>query len=166
MEASAPTPFARLSEAVRSTGGVSLIVLALAVIGAVLVVVAEFSTIARVEVLTAGACDVSTVSDSCDSSGFEQHGGAFILLGIAALAMAWGAGRGSSRPAAIALVAIGAVVLAFALFRDVPQANETGFVGRQFDQAEAKPGTGLYLEIAGGVLLVAAGLVGVRRRSD
>jgi hypothetical protein len=142
---------------------VSLVVLALGVIGAILIVIAEFSTIARVEVLTAGACDVSTVSDSCDSSGFEQHGGAFILLGVAALAMTWGASRGASRPAATALVAIGVVVLAFSLIRDVPQTNETGFVGRQFDQAEAKPGNGLYLEIVGAGLILLAGVVRLRR---
>ena len=72
---------------------------------------------------TTGTCEEIAdpdVRDACDSSGFEQHGGAFILLGVAALAMAWGAGRGASRPAAIALVAIGAVVLAFSLIRDVP----------------------------------------------
>ena len=54
-----------------------------------------------------------------------------------------------SRPAAIALVAIGAVVLAFSLIRDVPKANETGLVGLQYEEAEAKAGSGLYLEIAG-----------------
>ena len=166
MEASAPTPFARLSEAVRSTGGVSLVVLALAVIGAVLIVVAEFSTIVRVDVLTTGTCEEIAdpkVRDACDAGGLEQHGGAFILLGVVALAMAWGAGRGASRPAAAALVAIGAVVLAFSLVRDVPKTDDTGLVGLQYEEAEAKPGTGLYLEIAGGLLLVAAGVVRLRR---
>ena len=167
MEASAPTPFARLSEALRSTGGVSLVVLTLAVIGAILIVVAELSTIVRVDVLTAGTCEEIAdpkVRDACDAGGLEQHGGAFILLGAVALAMAWGAGRGASRPAAAALVAIGAVVLAFSLIRDVPKTDDTGLVGLQYEEAEAKPGTGLYLELAGGVLLVLAGVVRLRRR--
>ena len=166
MEASGSTPFARLSEAVRSAGGVSLIVLALGVIGAVLIVVAELSTIVRVDVLTTGTCEEIAdpkVRDACEASGLEQHGGAFLLLGAVALAMAWGAGRGASRPAAAALVAIGAVVLAFSLIRDVPKTDDTGLVGLQYEEAEAKPGTGLYLEIAGGVLLVVAGLVRLRR---
>ena len=166
MEASAPTPVARLTAAVRSAGGVSLLVLALGVVGAVLVVVAELSSIVRVDVLTTGTCEEIAdpdVRDACDSSGFEQHGGAFILLGVAALAMAWGAGRGASRPAAIALVAIGVVVFAFSLIRDVPEANETGLVGLQYDEAQAKAGPGLYMEIAGAGLLMLGGLIRLRR---
>ena len=166
MEASSPTPVARLTGAVRSAGGVSVVVLALGVVGAVLIVVAELSSIVRVDVLTTGTCEEiadSKVRDACDSSGFEQHGGAFILLGAAALAMAWGAGRGASRPAAMALLAIGVVVLAFALIRDVPEANETGLVGLQYEEAEAKAASGLYLEIVGAGLLILGGLVRLRR---
>ncbi len=166
MEASTPTAVARLTGAVRSAGGVALIVLVLGVVGAVLVISAEFSTIVKVDVLTTGTCEEIAdpeVRDACDSGGFEQHGGAFILLGLAALAMAWGAGRGASRPAALALVAIGAVVLAFSLIRDVPKADDTGLVGLQYEKAEAKPGTGLYMEIAGAGLIMLAGLVRLRR---
>jgi len=166
MEASTSTPVARLTGAVRSAGGVSLVVLALAVIGGILVVVAELSTIVRVDVLTTGTCEEIAdpkVRDACDAGGFEQHGGAFILLGVAALAMAWGAGRGASRPAAIALVAIGAVVLAFSLIRDVPKTNDTGLVGLQYEEAEAKAGSGLYMEISGAGLIMLAGLVRLNR---
>ena len=166
MEASAPTPVARLSAAVRSAGGVSLVVLALGVVGAVLIVIAELSSIVHVDVLTTGTCEEIAdpkVRDACDSSGFEQHGGAFILLGAAALAMAWGAGPGASRPAAMALLAIGGVVLAFALIRDVPEANETGLVGLQYEEAQAKAASGLYLEIVGAGLLILGGLVRLRR---
>ena len=63
--------------------------------------------------------------------------------------MTWGAARGASRPAALALVAIGVVVLVFSLIRDVPKANDTGLVGLQYEEAEAKPGSGLYMELAG-----------------
>ena len=166
MEASAPTPAARLAAAVRSAGGVSLVVMALGIAGGVLIIVAELSSIVNVDVLTTGTCEEiadPNVRDACDSNGFEQHGGAFILLGIAAIAMAWGAGRGASRPAATALVAIGAVVLAFSLIRDVPKANETGLVGLQYDEAQAGAGTGLYLEIIGAGLLALSGLVRLRR---
>ena len=166
MEASAPTPVARLTGAVRSAGGVSLVVLALGVIGAVLIIVAELSSIVRVDVLTTGTCEEIAdpkVRDACDSNGFEQHGGAFILLGVAALAMAWGAGRGGSRPAAVALLATGIVVLVFALVRDVPDVNETGLVGLQYEEAEAKAGPGLYLEIVGAGFLMLAGLARMKR---
>ena len=140
--------------------------LILGVVGAVLIVVAELSTIVRVDVLTTGTCEEIAdpkVRDACDAGGFEQHGGAFILLGVAALAMAWGAARRASRPAATALVAIGVVVLAFSLIRDVPKANDTGLVGLQYEEAEAKPGRGLYMEIVGAGLLMLGGLVRLRR---
>jgi hypothetical protein len=166
MEASTPTPAARLAGAVRSAGGVSLIVFALGLAGAILVIVAELSTIVRVDVLTTGTCEEiadARVRDACDSGGFEQHGGAFILLGVAALAMTWGAARGASRPAALSLVAIGVVVLVFSLVRDVPKADDTGLVGLQYEEADAKWGTGLYLELAGAGLLILAGLVRLRR---
>ena len=61
------------------------------------------------------------------------------------------------------MVAIGVVVLAFALIRDVPEANETGLVGLQYDEAEAKAGAGLYLEIIGAGLVALGGLVRLRR---
>jgi len=129
-------------------------------------VVAELSTIVRVDVLTTGTCEEIAdpkVRDACDAGGFEQHGGAFILLGVAALAMTWGAARGASRPAASALVAIGVVVVAFSLIRDVPKVNDTGLVGLQYEKAEAKPGSGLYLELGGAGLLMLAGLMRLRR---
>jgi len=169
MEASTPTPVARVTGAVRSAGGVSVIVLVLGVIGALLLVFAELSTIVKVDVLTTGTCEEiadPAVRDACDSSGFEQHGGAFILLAVAALAMTWGAARGASRPAALALLAIGAVVLVFSGVRDVTKTDDTGLVGLQYEKADAKAGSGLYMELAGGVLLMMAGGLRLSRPSQ
>ena len=66
--------------------------------------------------------------------------------------MAFGAGFGRSRPAAFALVGIGALVLLWALLVDLPVTDETGAIGRNFEGAEAAAGPGLTLEIVGGVL--------------
>ncbi len=165
MEAS-PTRVTRALGAARSVGWLPVLVIALGVIGGVLVIIAELSSIVHVDVLTTGTCEEiadSRVRDACDSNGFEQHGGAFLLLGAVAIAMAWGAGHGASRPAALALVAIGVVVLAFALLRDIPDAGETGLVGLQYEEAEAKAGSGLYLEIIGAGLILLAGVVRLRR---
>jgi hypothetical protein len=71
--------------------------------------------------------------------------------------MAVGAGLGGSRPAAIALVGAGALVLGVALIGDLPDTSSTGQVGQNFDEAEASAGPALWLEIVGGVLAVAAG---------
>ena len=143
----------RLSGALRTAGPVTILITVLGVAGAPLVLITEFSTIDSVDVLTSGTCQEiadPAARDACQTSGIEQHGGAFILLGLLALLMTVGAGRGPSRPAAAALVAIGIVVLAFALARDLPKTDDTGLVGIQYEEAKAGPGSGLYFEFAGG----------------
>jgi hypothetical protein len=168
MEASG-TAAARVTGALRKAGPLSVVLTAVGVIGALLVLITEFTTIYSVDVLTSGTCEEiadPAARDACQTSGFEQHGGAFILLGILALVMAVGAGRGRSRPAATALAAIGVVVLAFALARDLPKSNDTGLVGIQYEQAKAGPRAGLYLEVVGGILCLAAGVTRLVWRGD
>jgi hypothetical protein len=164
MEASA-TPPARALQAVRRLGPASLAVLILGLAGAVLLVVAELSSVVTINV-DMGTCPELAdpeVREACEVDGFEQHGGALILLGVASAVMTLGAARGRSRPAALALLMIAAVVLAFALLRDLPKAGETGLVGIRYEQAEAMAGTGLYLEIVGAVALAVAGLATLLR---
>jgi hypothetical protein len=57
------------------------------------------------------------------------------------------------------LMGIGALVLLWALLVDLPVTDETGAIGRNFEGAEAAAGPGLTVEIVGGVLIVAAGVV-------
>jgi hypothetical protein len=147
-----------------------LAIAAAGLIAGLLLVVTEFSTITSVDVAS-GSCDVINdanpeLADRCSLSGFERHGGAFILLGVLAGAMAWGAGIGGSRPAAAALIAIGVIVIALALALDLPESNETGALGRNFENAEAQKGPGLYLEIVAGGLAVLAGLMRLSRREE
>jgi hypothetical protein len=145
-----------------------LLVLALGLAGALLLVATEFTAVATVDVAS-GSCEViqdtnPELADRCELSGFERNGGAFILLALLTALMAWGAGPGRSRPAVYALVAIGALVLLWALLVDLPVTDETGAIGRNFEGAEAAAGPGLTLEILGGVLTLAAGLVGLAWR--
>ena len=140
-----------------------LAVLALGVIGAVLLIVTEFAAVATVDVAS-GSCEViqdtdPELADRCELSGLERNGGAFLLLAVLIPVMAWGAGFGRSRPAALALLAIGALVLAWALLVDLPVTDDTGAIGRNFEGASAAAGPGLTLEIVGGALTVAAGLL-------
>ena len=142
-----------------------LLVLALGLAGALLLIATEFTAVATVDV-AAGSCEViqdtnPELADRCELSGFERNGGAFILLALLAALMAFGAGFGRSRPAAFALIGIGALVLLWALLVDLPVTDETGAIGRNFEGAEAAAGPGLTLEIVGGVLIVAAGLAGL-----
>jgi hypothetical protein len=128
---------------------------------AVLLVVTEFSSVASVD-LASGRCEVihdtdPKLADRCDLSGFDRNGGALVLVALLVGAMAWGAGVGGSRPAAIALVAIGLGVLAWALLVDLPVTDETGALGSSFEGARGQAGPGLTLELLAGVLAVAAG---------
>jgi hypothetical protein len=145
----------------QAAGPLAIGVTAAGLTAAVLLVVTEFSVVASVDVAS-GSCEViqdtnPDLADRCELSGFERHGGSFILLGALAGVMAWGAGLGGSRPAAIALIAVGVLVLAWSLAFDLPQTNETGALGRNFEGATAAAGAGLTTELIGGALALAAG---------
>jgi hypothetical protein len=141
-------------------------VLILALAGAILMVVSEFSTLRTVKVLTASCSDLADPSlrGSCVTHGGEEHAYALVLLGVVAALMAWGAVSGRSRPAAFALIAIGAAVVAIALITDVPDIHKTGVLGDRFDSAHAEAGPGLWMEIAGGGLVLAAGVMAATAR--
>ena len=128
-------------------------------------VATEFVTLRSVQVLTASCSDLADpdLRSSCVTKGGEEHSYALVLLGIVAALMAWGAFAGGSRPAAMALAGIGLAVLVIALATDVPDAGTTGVLGERFEEAKAKAGPGLWMEIAGGALAFVAGLVGTRR---
>jgi hypothetical protein len=145
----------------RASGGVAIGVAAAGALAALLMAVTEFLTVASVDVAS-GSCEVINdsnpgLADRCALSGFERHGGAFLLLALVTLAMTLGASAGRSRPAAVALTALGALVLGLALGLDLPQAGETGAIGRDYAGAKGQPGPGLFTEIVAGVLAVGAG---------
>ena len=74
--------------AVRGPRRLTLLVLGLGVAGAILLVAAELSTIASVELPGRTCREIAdpATADRCSLSGFERHGGAFLLLGgLAAL---------------------------------------------------------------------------------
>jgi hypothetical protein len=130
-------------------------------LAALLMAITEFLTVASVNV-PGGSCEVINdsnpdLADRCVLSGFERHGGAFLLLAVLVLAMALGASVGRSRPAAVALIVIGALVLGWALLVDLPQTHEAGVIGRNYMGAEGQTGPGLFTEIVAGVLAAGAG---------
>jgi len=130
----------------------------------------EFTTIISIDV-AAGSCESiydtdPGLADSCNQKGFERHGAALILLGLLTFAMGSGAAFGRSRPAAVALIAIGVIVLGLTLLRDLPASDDTGLIGRRYAAAEATAGTGLWFELVAGVLAMAAGLIRIIRPND
>ena len=152
---------ASVGGAFRALGPLWITVLALAVVGALLMIAAEFSTLRSVKVLTASCSDLADPSlrGSCVTHGGEEHSYALVLLGIVSLLMAWGAAVGRSRPAGAALALLGAAVVVIALATDVPDIHKTGVLGDRFESAHATAGPALWMEIAGGALVFAAGVI-------
>jgi hypothetical protein len=124
----------------------------LAVLGAVLLAAAEFSPVYHVVV---GSLEIVRRS----VQGADNHSYALLIIAALALPMALGALRGS-RPAALALIALGAGALYVTLALDLPDARATGQLKESalYEDAKAKPARGLYLEAAGGGVLVLSGL--------
>jgi len=140
-------------------------ILTIALIAALLLVVAELSTIASVEV-DGESCEVvndtnAALADRCSLSGWERHGGALVLLALLTLGAAVAARRGITREIGAVLVAIGAVTLGLTLIGDLPVTNDAGAIGDDFDNATGSAGLGFYLELLGGVLCVVAGVSGL-----
>jgi hypothetical protein len=162
-----PARISALGATLRRSGGVAVGVAAAGALAALLMVITEFLTVASVDVAS-GSCEVindsnPALADRCALSGFERHGGAFILLAIVVLAMALGAAAGRSRPAAVALIVIGAIVLGIALIVDLPQTHQAGAIGQDFEGATAQAGAGLFTEIAAGLLAIGAGVLRLLR---
>jgi hypothetical protein len=118
------------------------------IVGALLLIVAEFLPIVSIRVIT-------VVED--EQIGFDRHGSALLILGLAALIFLVGAWRGGSRPAMIAVAGIGLAAALIALLVDLPDLNEVGSYGERYDRATSEVGAGFYLETLGAVLLIACG---------
>ena len=126
---------------------------ALALAAVALLVAAELTTVFDV---TVGSLEVVKRS----STGGANHGHALLIIAVFAAAMALPALRGGAA-AAGALVVLGAAALVIALAIDLPDTRASGQLPEAlaYENAQAHAGTGFALEIAGGVLLVAAGVL-------
>jgi hypothetical protein len=151
----------------RGSDGLAAAVLATGAAAGLLMLLSLFMTIASVDVANTSCRVINDVdpslADRCALSGFERHSIAFLLLGALALTLAWVAGPGRSRPAALGLAAVGVIALIFALAVDLPVTNDTGTIGRDFEGASASAGWGLWVELLGGALALAAGAIGLLR---
>lgn len=142
-------------------------VLVLGVAAALLLVLTEMSNLVVVDVAGAGCEDAvadPVQAKDCEITGGDQHSFALLAVAILTVLMAVGAGLGESRPAGVALVVAGLVVLGIALLGDLPVTDDAGQVGPNFDDAEANPGPALWLELVGGALAVLAGALRLAAR--
>jgi hypothetical protein len=130
--------------------------LVLLLVSALALTVAEFLTLRYIKAVTA-------VPPGGITKGGAHHGYALAVLGVAALPMAVGSTLGGSRPAALAVTAIGAVALLIGLVIDLPSLNESGILARTYEGARAHPGTGFWVELVAALGLLGGGLVVLRR---
>ena len=129
-----------------------LALLAAAAVGVICLLLATFATVIEIKVGT-----TTKVPDhDTNLSGWDRHGPALAIIALFAAAMIAGALRGA-RPAMAALAVLGLVALLIAIVGDVPDLNETGFIGQVYEDAAAGPKGGFYLETLGAVLLLASG---------
>jgi hypothetical protein len=130
-------------------------VLALGVVGGVLLCLVEVLTVVSI---SAGGSEVAS------QTGSEQHGLALLVLGVAALVLAWlaGSGRAGVVLAALAgLGTIGVVALLFWALGDLPDTGARGTIGMRSEPAQASPAIGFWVELAAAVCLMAAAGVGL-----
>ena len=125
---------------------------ALAAGAVALLVAAEFSTVLEV---TVGTLEVVKRRSTAGAN----HGYALLVVALFAVVLVVLAMRGAERAAGLALVALGAVALVVALAVDLPDTRGSGRLPESlaYENARARAGVALGLEVAGGALLLAAG---------
>jgi hypothetical protein len=146
------------SHEARTRGGSALLGIALtAALGALLILVSQFTALYHVHVATSSA-PVKTVGTGAN------HAWAPIPIALLAAMLAFAVYRKGSRTALIALVVLGVVTLLIALLGDLPDAHATGIVGSgasQYAEGTSTPSAGLYMETLGAILLLLSGGVGL-----
>jgi hypothetical protein len=123
-----------------------------AFLGAILLIVADLSTLIAVKTVSVTIKNIS---------GGSHHSYALLILGVFALPMAYGATRRGSLPAMAALIAVGLVALLIMLVVDLPDIHKTGDIGQLYKPASASESSGFYLETLGAFLLLIAGSAGL-----
>jgi hypothetical protein len=125
-----------------------------AIIGAALLVVAELVDLYHVVSpdgqLVAGAKATQT--------GGDHHSYALLVVGLAVLGATLAA-RWSAQPIlAAAVAALGLIALTIVLIGDLPDVTSSGLTQGPLEEAEANPAIGFWLELAGAVVVLVAGL--------
>jgi hypothetical protein len=119
-------------------------------LGALLLLVAEFTTLFEVRTAAGGAV-VKSVGTGA------HHSYALIPIALFVVFLSFAVQRAGSRPALLAIGLMGVVVLLIALLGDQPDAHASGLVGNastHFVSASSKPSAGLYMETLGAVVLL------------
>jgi hypothetical protein len=123
----------------------------IALLGALMLLVAEFTTLFTVHVSGSSKALQSTSAGS-------HHAYAMALIAVCAVILAFAVWRARSRPALLGLGVLGVVALVIALLGDLPDATSSGLLltSSHFVEAKATPSAGFFIETIGALLLVIA----------
>ena len=129
------------------------------VAGALLLIVGEFLTVREVVVVT-------VIPPEGTDTGGSLHLYALGLLGLAMLPMSYGAVVRGARPAAVALLVLSLAACVIVVFLDRPVLDDAGMFVETYDQAQAQPAIGFYLQSLGAALSLvgALGALTITRR--
>jgi hypothetical protein len=155
-------PEGRRGDDSEGRGSITLIVVICAVIGALLVIVSQFTALYHVHSASSSA-PLRTVGTG------GNHAFAPIPLALLAVLFAYAVWRSENRPAMAAIALLGVVTLLIALLGDYPDAHASGLIGSSvsnYVQASSTPSAGLYMETLGAVLLLLAGGIGMLTVSE
>jgi hypothetical protein len=139
-------------------------VLGLSLASAILLFFTELATLSY-RTIGIGGCESRVNPGVCTTTGADAHGHALWLIALLVLVFGWGAAVGRSRPAGLAVLVCGLVVLGIALIADAPDLGDIRGLDATYNQVAAHTGSAFALELAGGALAVLAGALGMRRRS-
>jgi hypothetical protein len=137
--------------------GLRWAVVGVAVVGAALLVVAEFTALYGVHIASRSA-PIQTVS------GGSNNSYAMIPIAVLAVFLALAGIGGGGRWALGALGVVGLVALLISLVGDLPGAQQSNHLirfGGKFVLGSSRPSVGMYLETLGAVLLVVAAGLGL-----
>ncbi len=120
-----------------------------ALLGALLLFVAEFTTLYEVHAATSSS-PIATHGTGAN------HAYAMAVIAVCAVVLGVAVWRSGSRPALLGVGILGLVALLIALLGDLPDARATGLltVGGRYVEASTTPSAGLYMETLGAVILL------------
>jgi hypothetical protein len=132
-------------------------VAACALLGALLVIVSQFTPLYHVHSVTSSVT-IKTVGTGAN------HAYAPGLLALLAIWFAAALRATGGRAPLVGLLILGLATLGIALLGDLPDAHASGLIGptaSQYVPATSTPSTGLYMETLGAVLLLISGGIGL-----
>jgi hypothetical protein len=135
---------------------ISVGVVAGAGLGALILVIAEFTTLFELKTGAAGTTVRSIGTGS-------HHAYALVPVALLVALLAFGVWRVGSRPALLAIGVLGVLALLIGLLGDLPDAHKSGLIataGHHYATAAATPSAGLYMETLGAVVLVITSVCG------